>query len=152
MCSITLWIAIQSYSSTMFWRSMHFAVVMKMTFALDHRLEGFCVRCHFPKAIQSYSSKMVWRSMHFAIFMKMTFAWMIIWNNSLNASWRVFWIRWQFVNRNLVLCLDWCLFVPCFHAFLGQEGPITLLLNSGPTLGPGRVVPYSPIKSLEFSF
>ena len=36
--------------------------------------------------------------------------------------------------------------------FLGQEGLITLLLNSGPTLGPRRVVPYSPIKSLEFSF
>ena len=34
---------------------------------------------------------------------------------------------------------------------IGQEGLITLLLNSGPTLGPGRVVPYSPIKSLEFS-
>ena len=33
-----------------------------------------------------------------------------------------------------------------------SSGLITLLLNSGPTLGPRRVVPYSPIKSLEFSF
>ena len=58
-------------------------------------------------------------------------------------------------NRRIYLFsrpVDWCLFVPCFPAFLGQERLITLLLNSGPTLGPRRVVPYSPIKSLEFSF
>ena len=27
-----------------------------------------------------------------------------------------------------------------------------LLLKSGPTLGPRRVIPYSPIKQIEFSF
>ena len=39
-----------------------------------------------------------------------------------------------------------------FSCLKTLEGLITLLLNSGPTLGPRRVVPYSPIKSLEFSF
>ena len=35
---------------------------------------------------------------------------------------------------------------------LGQQGLIILRLKNGPTLGPRRVIPYSPIKLLEFSF
>ena len=49
-------------------------------------------------------------------------------------------------------------FVPCFPAFfallisLGQQGLIILRFKSGPILGPSRLISYSPIKLLEFSF
>ena len=36
--------------------------------------------------------------------------------------------------------------------FVQKRSSVNGALNSGPTLGPRRVVPYSPIKSLEFSF
>ena len=52
-------------------------------------------------------------------------------------------------------CLDLCLFVPCFPDLLislGKQELIILRLKSGPTLSPRRVIPYSPIKLLEFNF
>ena len=54
--------------------------------------------------------------------------------------------------------LDLCRFIPCLPAFfdllisLGQQGLITLRFKGGPTLGSRRVIPYSAIKSIKFSF
>ena len=61
-------------------------------------------------------------------------------------------------NVTCVHCLDFGFFVPCSPTFfdllisLGQHGLMILRLESGPALGPRRVIPYSPIKLLEFSF
>ena len=60
----------------------------------------------------------------------------------------------KFETKNLRLIT----FRPLFLAFfdllisLGQQGLITLLLKSGYNLGPRRVVLYSPIKLLGFSY
>ena len=60
----------------------------------------------------------------------------------------------RFTRAGLYLCL----FASCFPAFfdmlisLGENGPMIFLFKSGPNLGPRRMIPYSQIKLLGFSF